>query len=787
MQNHFDDPFGEETLDLQKLVRKYLHLWPWFVLSLLLALGFTWLNNAYKHKVYENSMTLLIHEDDPLLKMDKMFTSFSVSTRIQNEIGILTSRSLTKNTLQSLDFFVEYYVQNSFVDKELYPNPFFVVELDSIWPQPLHTPIVLSRNESGSWNVLASWKEATLYSYATKNRVGSTGAFHQQVEVEPDQWIEMPNVRFKIKENPSNLPSPKQQFVVIFREINYLTGRYRNVNVAEVASSTMLRLSIMGNNRNKNATFLNTHAEKFLRRELDKKNYRAQKTIDFIDEQLGLVAQSLNLSESNLEDFRTTGQILNLDFQAQRSFTRLEQLQQEKSKLIVKEKYYQYLSNYLEQVGENGSDLIAPSSLGVDDPLLSGLIVELMKLYTERSEVLINARRDNPFLSNLDSRIQITKNTVRESLKNIKHANEMAMSDLHVRIEELTEQISTIPESQRHLFNIERQFNLHDNIYTLLQTKKSEIEITKAGFTPVHEIIDPALPSEGRLVSPKTRTTYYIATFAGLLIPVLLIFLYEFFNDRIRSSEEIEKITHFPILGYISKNGVKQDHLVSFTKPSILAESFRSIRTNAQFVLPPGEIPVMLFTSTLMEEGKTFASLNMAAGYASMGKKTALLSFDLRKPKLGQYLEQDTLPGISNFLSSDMEPAEIVKKGPVDNLSIIFSGQIPPNPAELLNSTKMHSLFAYLKQNYDMIIIDSPPVGMVADALLLLPFCNVVIYLVRYNNTPTKYLQQTLRNLKDKKIQNLNIIFNDIPAPGRFNYYNSYGYQYEYIEKSNGS
>jgi len=787
MKHHFDDPFEEETLDLQKIIKKYLHLWPWFTLSLLVALGVAWLNNAHKHNVYENNLTLLIFEEEPLLKLDnQLASSLNVSgTRIQNEIGILTSRSLTLRTLQSLDFGIEYYLQGSFINQELYPNNYFRVVVDSIWPQPVNVPILVSRAEDGQWTIATKWDETSLYSFSVQEIIGRAGQSESELKVDAGRWVEHPNFRFYIDENQANLPDPKQQFIVYFRDINSLAGRYRNLNVSEIRSSTMLRLAIQGNNRHKNAAFLNVHARKFLERELDKKNLRAQKTIDFINEQLDLVAQSLNRSESNLEDFRSSGQILNLDFQAQRTFAILEQLQQERSKIIVKGKYYQYLESYLDQVGENGSDLIAPSSLGVDDPLLSGLIVELMRLYTERSEILINSRRDNPFLSNLESRIQITKNTMRESLKNIQLSNELALGDVDERIQDLSEKISTIPESQRSLFNIERQFNLHDNLYTFLQSRKSEIEITKAGFTPVHDIVDQALPGEGRLVSPKTRMTYYIAIFAGLMIPVLLIFLYEFFNDKVRSSEDIEKLTSFPILGYISRNGHKNhdNRLISFEKQSIQAECFRSIRTNAQFVIPQSETPVVLVTSTLLEEGKTFASLNIAASYASMGRKTILLSFDLRKPKLHKYLESEVKEGISKFLSSGMKPEDVITPGPCENLDIAYSGQIPPNPAELLNSPRVDELFTFLKSKYDIIVVDTPPVGMVADSLLLVKFANVVIYLVRHNSTPLKFLQHTLRDIKDKNIRNVNIVLNDVPAPGRYNYYNAYGYQYGYFEK----
>lgn len=784
MQN-FDDPFREETLDLQKTIRKHLHLWPWFALSLMIALGAAWLKNAYKQNIYENQLTLLIFDDNPLLELNQSaFSSVSVSDRrIQNEIGILTSRTLIRETIESLDFFVEYHLEGKFVDQELYPNPYFYIEIDSLWPQPLNVPLRISRSESGQWNINAQWKNASLYNFSHKEHMGRTGETSKKIVSNPGQWIELPYMRFRIGENPGNIPGPDQHFLVYFREINTLVSRYRGLNVSVVPNSTMLAISVRGKNRNKNEAFLNMHAQKFLRRELDKKNLRAQKTIDFIEQQLVLVSQSLYLSESHLEDFRTTEQVLNFDQEAQRTFARMEKLQQEKARLLIKDKYYQYLANYLTQVDEDGSDLIAPSSLGVDDPLLSNLIRELMNLYTERSELLINSRRENPFLTNLEGRIMHTKKTALESLKNIIRANNMAIADLDERIKTVNERINLIPESQRNLLNIERQFHLHETLYKLLQSKKSEIEIHKAGFTPVHEVVDPALASDGRIVSAQTRMTYYMGAFVGLLLPVLLIFLYEFFNDKIRTSEDIEKLDMYPFLGHIARNPQKEKQLISYDSHSLVAESFRSLRTNTQFVLPPDDIPVIMITSTLLGEGKTFVSLNMAAGYASLRKKVILLSFDLRKPKLHKYLDMGSDKGLSNYLSSEMTPPEIICKSPVPHMDIIFSGQIPPNPAELLNSPKVASLFQHLKNHYDYILVDTPPAGMVADSLLLIRHVNVVIYLIRHNTTPFKYLQHTLRNLKQKEIKNLNLVINDMPPPGRFSYYGSYGYQYGYFEK----
>jgi tyrosine-protein kinase Etk/Wzc len=782
MQN-YNPSQDDDSIDLKKLIRRFLFMWPWFIVSLVLTLTFAKIYTVFTTETYQNTLTLLIFEEEPLLKLDNNITpAFSFpNIKMQNEIGILKSRTLTHKTLSSLDFAVEYYSSGSMTNRELYPNLWFRIEFDSIWPQAVNVPFHLFRNENGSWTISARWKTAELYSFTSQNQVGLSDEFSFRQDIEPGQWLKLPHARFRIEENAANLPDDKQQFIFYFRDINTLIERYQELAVNEIRNSSMLKLTLKGSNRTKNANFLNMHAHNFLRRELDKKNYRAQKTIDFIEEQLAIVARSLTHSESSLEYFRSAGQILDLDFQTQRSFTSLEQMQEERTRLTVKDRYYQYLQNYLEQINESGKDLIAPSSLGVDDPLLSDLIVDLMKLYTERSELLINSRRDNPILTNVEGRINNNKKTIRESLKNVMQANQMAMNDLDERINALTTRISAIPESQKHLFNFERQFNLHDNLFTFLQNKKSEIEITKSGFIPVHEIIDPAQTVEGEIVAPKTAIIYAMALFIGLLIPMTLILIYDFFNDKVRSSEDIENISSYPLLGYIATNGDKTRQLVNFSVPSLVAESFRSIRTNTSFITPPDQKPVLLITSTLLEEGKTFTSINLAASYAGMGKKTLLLSFDLRKPKLQSYMGIESESGISNFLSSLIKPEEIINPGPIENLYLGFSGKIPPNPAELLSSSRMNLLFDYARENFDVLVVDSPPVGMVSDALLLLKYSNTILYIVRQGKTPMKYLQHSLRGLKDKDVKNINLVINDVPA--RVGYYNAYAYPYGYFEK----
>lgn len=788
--DQFSDPFREETLDFKKLFRKYIHLWPWFVVSVLAALVIAHIINKTQPRIYETNVSVLIHEDDPMMNLESQlsFQALALSTnKIQNEVGILKSRSLTYQTIKKLRFGVSYFYDQTFRNSEIYPNPYFVVEFDSLWPLAVGVPFEIQFVSSGSFIVNTKYAEASLYSFKTESFIGKSYNVTFEAQGAVGQWIEHPAFKFRVLSQRSKPIEDGMTFKFVFNDIGSQVSAYRKINISDSKNSSIVSISTQGNSRQKNADFLNMLTLRFLMRDLEKREQKAQKTIDFIEEQLSEVSHSLFQSESQLERFRSSQKLINIDYQSMQAFGNLEKLQNEKALLHIKEKYYQYLTHYLELAAPDDTELVAPSSLGVDDPLLNTLINDLVKLYSERADLLINSRRDNPLLSNIQARINNQKTALSENLRSLKQANDIALRDLDARIEKTSEKISQIPESQRQLFTIERQFNLYDAIYTFLQNKKSEIQILKSGFTPVHEIIDPASSADSILVSPKVKLNYLAALFIGLLLPLLVVMVFEFFNDKITSPEDLDRIIDLPMLGYIALDKSQESGLISFSTHNILAESFRTLRTNAQFIVPAGQKPVVLVTSTLLSEGKTFVSINLAAGFGKLGKKTVLVSFDLRKPKTQKYLNISSGPGLSNFLSSKISPEEIIHKDIDENLDVVFSGQIPPNPTELVASERTREMMDYLIANYDMIVIDSPPVGMAPDALLLLAYSNTVLYIVRHQRTPRKLLEQTLKHLKNKGVSNINLVLNGLPKPGRFSYYTSYGYHYGYFENSRQS
>jgi tyrosine-protein kinase Etk/Wzc len=390
-----------------------------------------------------------------------------------------------------------------------------------------------------------------------------------------------------------------------------LINEYRKFKVTDSKNSSIITVSIEGNNIQKSADFLNALTHEYLLRGLEKKNQIADNTIRFIDSQLGEVSDSLYFSEKRLQDYRASSTIMNVDFQTQQVFTSLENLQNQRAELVVKLKYYDYLKNYL-QDNKNGEDLVAPSSMGIQDVVLSNLINDLSKLFSERSDVLINTKRDNPYLSAIEIRIKTMKGTILENIRNLISTTKISLSEAEQRIENISRRVNKMPETERKLFGFERKFKLNDALYTYLITKRSEVQISKASYMPDNEILDVARETEYVPISPKTSRNYVIAFILGLGLPIIFFLLKDFFNDKILINEDIESLTDFPMLGHVIHNREKSQTIVADEPLSLPSESIRAIRTNFQFITTENRSNVILVTSSMMAEGKSFITLNLA-------------------------------------------------------------------------------------------------------------------------------------------------------------------------------
>jgi capsular exopolysaccharide synthesis family protein len=519
----------------------------------------------------------------------------------------------------------------------------------------------------------------------------------------------------------------------------------------------------------------------YLEKTVEKKLITSNNTIRFIENQLVDITDSLQFSEKQLQEFQSSQKVMNVDFHAQQVFSGLEALQNKKAELLIKLKYYEYLKNYL-STNSSGKDLVAPASMGIDEPMLNNLLAELVKDLGERAEMSLNIKKDNPYIASQDQKIASLRKTLTGNISNIINTTTMSIKETDERINTLSEQAGKLPKTQRQLFGYERKFKLNDALYTYLLTKLNEIQITKAALMPDNEVLDEASYRNSIKVSPKSKNAFLLAIFLGLGFPILLIYLFEYISDKIRDLNEIEKLSGFHSLGFVLRSNLNTNSVVFDFPNSLVAESFRSIRTNLQFVASINKRHTILVTSSTMDEGKSFISLNIAESMALNKKKTILVSFDLRKQLRQTILDLSNEIGLSNYLSGNEKLEDVILKTKNEYFDVILPGPVPPNPTELIASEETTLLFKTLKETYDYIIIDTPPIGMVSDALLLLSHSDVNIYTVRHNTTSRRQLEQLSSSLRKKEVKNFNVIVNDIYIPQkRYGHYGfSYGYNYGY-------
>lgn len=780
--DNYKDAIKDDSVDVKNLIYKFLSRWYLFVATLSIAITCAYFINKWTQQIYEVKTSILIKDEQSVL--DARFTAglgiYNNQYKITNEIGIIKSYQMTQRALERVNFSIDYFEKNRFFESELYKATPFIVVIDSSNLQMVNTKFDVEFISDDEFILSMSQKGVPLYDLKKKIYNGYLPDFQFSQKYKLFDKITTKAFSFTIipNGNAGRNSFLRKKLSFQLNTIETMVERYKYFNVYEDKSSSIITISMRGTNISKLVDFVNALSEQYLQKGMERKNMIAENTIKFIDTQVGEISDSLNYSETRLQNYRSENKVMNMDFQSQQVMTALESLKDQRASIMVKSKYYDYLRQYLTD-NKNGQDLIAPSSLGIDDPILSGLISELTRLFNDRLEMQFNSKKDNPYLASIEIRINTMKRTILENIENLLSATNISLDEVNRRIDQVSERANKLPETQRQLFGFERTFKLNDALYTYLLTKRSEMQIAKASYIPENEIIDVARDNEYITIAPNTRRNYLMALFLGLGIPLAFLLLKDFLNDRIQINEDVESITDFPILGHIIRNKNKT-HTIAYDNPMCLtSESIRSIRTNFQFISNEKSKHVVLVTSSMMNEGKSFVCINMALSFALNNKKCIILSFDLRKPKISEYLDIHYDAGLSSFLSSDVTLDELIIPTKYPNLDVILSGPNPPNPMELISGEKTKELFRKLKEKYDYIFVDTPPVGMVADALILLKYSDINIYIIRHNYSLKKVFSSVVQNLRKRGINNINLIINDVPIGKKYLAY-SQGYAYNY-------
>lgn len=767
---HFEPQvFIDKTFFVKAFNLKYF-----FIASVFLFLLIAFLINTYVPKEYEIHAKIGLTQDSrsTMLGYNDMYrgyNSFDQGSTIETNISSLSSFSLISKVISSLNMEVGYFSEKNHrlsQPVELYLNSPFKVNIDKSHPQPIDTRLYLTILNDSVFRLSSKAKEVTFYNYLDNLIVSEDNSIEIDTICHFNETISNQYFKFSVSRNDKFILEPETVNDLYFFKLYHLDNLskdYLERMLVEHLSprSSIVDIQFSGQNIEKLLHFLNSYLESYLDENLEKKNKIARSTVNFIDQQLSEISDSLVSSESKLGNYRSANQVMDLSFQGQQIYEQMTQIESERANLEVQGRYFEYVIDYL-QTNKDMAGVVPPSSMNVSDPLMNQLITEFLSLNSQKSEILRNSSGKNLFLGQIENKINLQKEAIIEYAKNNLNTLNLSINELNYRESKLSNEISRLPRKELNLVSMQRKFDVNDAIYSFLLQKRSESAIVMASNIPDYEILEPAREVTSEILSPKVLRNYFIAIFLGFLLPALYIILRDFLNNKISTVQEVERYINRSVIGNIFSNNQKTEDVVIRKPGSSISESFRNLRSALFLKLKSDESKIIIVTSSQPKDGKSFISLNLASSIASAGYKTIILDMDLRRPVLHEKLNESNSTGIANYMMKDKAIDEIIRKTSIPNLSFIPGGPVLPNPSELIESGVLNDFIVRLKTSFDYVILDTPPVGIVSDPIQLMKYATQVLMVCRINATNKDLFANALDILDSNGYTNYEIVLNDI-------------------------
>ncbi|HCH45335.1 polysaccharide biosynthesis tyrosine autokinase, partial [uncultured Algoriphagus sp.] len=770
----------EKALEIRYVVAKYIRYWPWYVLFTMIFLIATFLFHRYTVDEYEVTGSMVIKTNtSPEARIMDRSNIFNSGVNLENDILRLRSKNLAREALKKLHFDVEYFAKTNIKDIELYDRSPIRVDVDWGHLQVTDTQVELQILSDENFKLLP-YTESILdinsaQASGDESIYNKTYTFGQEVETGRSKFtVHLVNpgrvgdiVIFQLK-NPSYLEEYWARAIRVNLENDF---------------SSVLRITTTTKVVEKGRDYINSLMESYINYDLNEKNKIQENTIAFIEEQLGFLEDSLKQKERELQEFKVENKLLDVSAEFSNILTKMNTLDEKSAELDYQLNYFEQIRRYMEMKSKDFSDVIAPSVIGVPDPLLNGLIQTLVTLSQDRRKLLATVNENHPEVVKIDVQMEKVQDALFENVVNLIENTQKQKQSITREIRSYDAQFATLPESESKYTGIFREFKLRESLYTYLLEKRAEAGIARASNVSDNAILDAA--KRGTLVFPKKQQNYALAIALGLLLPFGFIVVRDMFDDTIKDQRDLKKHFMIPQLGVIGYSQKETNKVVLEHPKSAVAESFRSLRSAITYLASGKNTKRILVTSSVSGEGKTFTSLNLASAMALGSKRTVVVGGDLRRPKLAQYFNQSDKVGLSTYLIGKVEAPEIVMKSDNENLYFVPSGVIPPNPAELLQTQRLKDFLDYLDQNFDVIIFDTPPMGLVSETIDLMRLFDINLYVVRQNYTNKDHLVMINDLFNNKQVKNVYGVFNGIINSGyHYEGYN-YGYGNTYLYSQN--
>lgn len=775
----YDDTFEEkeEQTDIKAILFKYIIRWPWFVASIIICITCAWLYLKQSTPVYNITASVIIKDKEKGGTTENEFSGLeelgllNSSKNIDNEIEILRSKSLIKDVVNELGLYIKYSTSKGFKNIELYKTSPILIHYSSKDAEVLDAPMQLSINYQKSGQIYV-------------NLITDKG--NDSEKNISKNYAKLPAVLSSEKGTITFMSNPQVPItedgdleITILPSLSAAKG-YHSVLLIEPTSKTtsVATISIKNTNKKRGEDFINKLVEMYNRDANNDKNEISQNTARFIDERISVINQELGSTEQELENFKRKSGLTDLSSDAQLAIA-------EKSgyeKLCVENgtqlNLIKYLSDYLNKP-ENANTTL-PVNVGLDDEALTSLISQYNALILERNRLRRASSDSNPVVRRLDSNIDDMHASLLTTINSVYKGLLITKADLDRQAGKYAGQISNAPAQERRFVSIQRQQEIKAGLYLMLLQKREENNIALAATANNAKIIDDALADDVP-ISPNKKIIYLAALVLGFGIPVAIIYILSLLSYRIEGHSDVERLTRVPVIGDVPLNDSDEKYAIAVRENDndIMAETFRSLRTNLLFMLGDPDKKVILVTSTTSGEGKTFIASNLAVSLALLGKKVVIVGLDIRKPGLNKVFHiSHKERGITQYLvapqSTDLR-SMIQSSDLSANLHILPGGTIPPNPTELLARKSLDDAIELLKKDYDYIVLDTAPIGMFTDTQLIARVADISVYVCRADYTHKNDYQLINELYANKRLPGLCTVINGLDMKKK-----KYGYYYGY-------
>ena len=775
LEGLIEEQEGQSVFSLQNLFTMFVLNWQWFLLSLIICLGIAWLHLRYTTPYYAAYAKMFVKTNNTTnIRSINALGEVVQSYGMENEKLIVKSTAIAEETIRDLKLYTRYNAKGLIRNSSLYKNQPVTVEIDPVSVERLNRPINLEITRKGDeYHVEGTY-------YIPVDEVSSKGPYGIDRMLSKFPCTIRTKAGYLTFYTTNNVLADGETELVSINSPARLAGSYAGrLNVMETEGTSILNLSIVDDLPQRAIDYLRQIVTSYNRQANEDKNEVAVRTEEFINDRIAKISGELSSTESTIESYRNRQALSEMKATVQKASENANQTERAMNEVNMQLMFINDLSNAISSPTNKYQMMPA----NVTDASVSQLIAQYNTIVGQRNRLLRTAAENSPAVEPLTQQLDELYNNIKMTLDQARHNAEFRRNMLMQQHGQYVSAANQSPEHERMLSQIGRQQEVKSGLYLMLLQKREENSISLSSTADKGKLID--TPKMGAQVSPNPNKEYLIALATGLAIPSLVFFLIYFFRYRIEGHEDVVKLTNLPILADVAVANdsakAKADIVVHENQNNQMEEVFRAMRTNLQFMMKEND-KVIMFTSTTSGEGKTFNAANLAVSFALLHKKVILVGLDIRKPRLAEQFDiDDEVHGITPVLTHDHPTvedvrAQILPSGIHDDLDLLLAGPIPPNPTEIVSRQSLDEIFQILRDEYDYIIVDTAPVGLVSDTLQIGRVCDVTVYMCRADFTPKTSFELINGLSADKKLPNMAIVINGIDmSKKKYGYYYGYG------------